>query len=295
VGFFQVYWVKFRRKGPVVGGLYRFIRHPQYAGWAIFGLGMAIFWSRMIVWIMHVSMLFVYYLLAVSEEKECLRKFGASYRSYLHQTGRFFPRITHRKQADSVAPAPESVGFRFATLPILYLLTVCGVIALGLLLRPYVLSKISAKYEKDAAVVSLDAMDQGYMGSILAVAFNDPSVKAQLERADDDMNMKRLIYIVPSEWHVSELAMEPEPQHGQPHGYNPVNHGNPASYDRNRYKVLISKAIVDKNAEGKEILSKARGQKPFLLVKVDLKENRVTEIINPPKEGKYGDLPVPVF
>ncbi|MFC1824381.1 methyltransferase family protein [Thermodesulfobacteriota bacterium] len=295
IGFCQVYWAKFRRRGPVVGGLYRFIRHPQYAGWVIFGFGMSIFWSRMIVWIMYVSMLFVYYLLAASEEKECLEKYGESYSSYLLRTGRFFPRIVRKNKAYSRPLLPQTRRARISIITFLYLLVIGGTIAMGLLVRSYTLSKISAKYEKDAAVVSLASMDHGHMSSILSVALNDPLVKARLDRAHDGLHAKRLIYIVPSEWHITELAMEAETRQERRHGINPTNHGNPANFDRNRFKVLISKALVAANAEGNEILSGARGQKPLLLVKVDLKKNAVTAIETPPKQGKYGDLPVPVF
>jgi protein-S-isoprenylcysteine O-methyltransferase Ste14 len=37
ISFIQLYWAKFRKKGAVVGGLYRFIRHPQYVAWSVFG------------------------------------------------------------------------------------------------------------------------------------------------------------------------------------------------------------------------------------------------------------------
>jgi protein-S-isoprenylcysteine O-methyltransferase Ste14 len=93
ISFMHLYWAKFRKKGVVAAGLYRFIRHPQYVAWSIFGLGIAIFWSRMIVILMYISMLFVYYFLAKSEERKCMRKYGDSYRSYYQKTGRFLPRI----------------------------------------------------------------------------------------------------------------------------------------------------------------------------------------------------------
>ncbi len=42
----QVYFHKFFRRGPALGGLYRYIRHPQYLGLAATGLGLAILWPR---------------------------------------------------------------------------------------------------------------------------------------------------------------------------------------------------------------------------------------------------------
>ena len=63
----------------------------------------------------------------------------------------------------------------------------------------------------------------------------------------------------------------------------------------NLYKVLFSKAGVDGGVEVKDIISKARYQKPLLLVKLDLQTNRVIGIETPPHQGKYADVPVPIF
>lgn len=104
-----------------------------------------------------------------------------------------------------------------------------------------------------------------------------------------------MIYIMPATWHVPELAMEEKVGHDNHHGFNPTNHMNPTVTDKNNYKILISKALVDKGAEGREILSKARGQTPLLIVKIDLRKNQVGGVEKPPPRGKYGDLPVPLF
>lgn len=292
-GFWQVYWSKFRRKGAVVGGLYRLIRHPQYAGWAIFGLGMALTWSRMIVWIMYVSMLFVYYLLALREEKECLVRYGESYRSYLQRTSRFLPRLRSRS-IGSIRLLPHRRAERAAALIALYVLAIGGTIGLGFTARAHTLSEISACYEKDLAAVSLTPLSQEEIRAILDVPLNDQFVRDHLERLSDS-NAKRLVYILPSGWGIPELGVEGEGRGRRDHGFNPTNHGNPSNFDRNRYNVLISKAIVQKDVEGKDILSKARGQVPLLLIKVDLKEGRVTDLSTHPEHSRYGDLPVPVF
>jgi len=295
VGFCQIYWAKFRRKGVVAGGLYRIIRHPQYAGWTLFGLGMAIFWSRMIVLIMYVSMLFVYYLLAIIEERECLKRYGDSYQSYLQRTGRFLPRIRMKNSIKPKHFLPQGGPARIAILIGIFFLSIGGTICLGFFVRAHTLSEISTSYERDAAVVALTPMGEANINSIINVSLGNQSVRTQLETLNNPSNRKRLIYIVPSEWRISELGMEDEVGHGHHHGFNPTNHGNPTTFDRNRYKVLVSEAVVDQDVEGKGILSQARRQKPLLLVHVDLKENRVTNIETVPKQSKYGDLPVPIF
>jgi len=290
VGFGQVYWAKFRRKGPVVGGLYHFVRHPQYAGWAVFGFGMALAWSRMIVWIMYVSMLFVYYLLALREEKECLR-FGEGYRSYLERTGRFLPRLRGRRKGSETFP-PQRRG-RAASLLVLYALAIAGTVGLGFVARAHTLGRISGYYEKDLAVVSLTPLAQEDIRAIIDMTFSNLIAGDQLACLSDS-GSKRLVYILPSEWGVPELGIEREGGK-RGHGYNPTNHGNPSIFDRNRYSVLISNAVVSPEAEGKEILSKLRGQVPLLLLKVDLKKGCVTDFSTHTGRGRYGDLPVPVF
>ena len=143
IGFVQIYWAKLRKKGAIVGGLYRFVRHPQYAALSISGLGMALFWSRMIVIITYVSMLFVYYFLAKAEEGECLRKYGVGYRAYLEKTGRFLPRFGSRKMDHPRKILPQKGTKRIAAFMIIYLVTIFCIIELGLWLRSYSLSKIS--------------------------------------------------------------------------------------------------------------------------------------------------------
>ena len=92
VGFAQVYWSKLTGKTNVEAGLYRHIRHPQYAALAILGLGTTIYWSRFLVLMAYVSMMFVYYFLARHEEEVCLAKFGTVYRDYRERTGMFLPK-----------------------------------------------------------------------------------------------------------------------------------------------------------------------------------------------------------
>jgi len=295
ISFIQLYWAKFRKKGVVVGGLYRFIRHPQYVAWSLFGLGIAIFWSRMIVILMYISMLFVYYLLAKSEERECLEKYGDSYRSYYQKTGRFLPRINKNMPDHPREILPPKGVKRSGALITVYLFTLICTIALGLFVRSYSLSKISSGTWDNAAVISTVSMGKNQMTEIVSMAVNDTEVKHLLGQIVDPASTRQLIYIVPLGWQIPELAMEPEPAGQRHHGFNPTSHGNSTDFDRHLYKVLISKAGVDIGVAGKDIISKARYQKPLLLVKLNLQGNRVIGIETPPDQGKYADVPVPLF
>ena len=295
VGFIQIYGAKLLRKGLVLGGLYRYIRHPQYMGWAIFGLGMAIAWSRMIVLIMYVSMLFVYYLLAKSEERECLNKYGESYRAYLQKTGRFLPKFNRNKLDNRKNLLPEKGTKRVAALIAIYLVTIFCVVQLGMWLRSYSISNISYLGEKDAAVISTVSMNPSQMRMILSIVNDNEKAVDELNATMDSEKVKRLVYIVPLEWRISELAMEVEGEGHRGHGFNPTTHGNTMRFNSHLYKVLFSEAVVDHGVEGKEIILKARRQKPILLVKVDTSKRRVIGVEKPPREGKYKDVPVPLF
>jgi cbb3-type cytochrome oxidase subunit 3 len=90
VGWRQIY----RGHGQLVrAGLYRRIRHPQYAGFFLFLLGSSINWPTLVTLLMLPVLLVVYYRLAKQEEAEALLQFGDEYRRYQATSGMFWPRI----------------------------------------------------------------------------------------------------------------------------------------------------------------------------------------------------------
>jgi protein-S-isoprenylcysteine O-methyltransferase Ste14 len=95
VGFilsaFQLYYAKLRRRGLVASAFYRRIRHPQYLFLAIAGLGLLIVWPRFILLIAYINMLWLYYLLARSEERRMEARYGESYRKQTRRTWMFLP------------------------------------------------------------------------------------------------------------------------------------------------------------------------------------------------------------
>ena len=104
---FQVYLGKLLKKGPAVRGLYRIIRHPQYAGLALAALGLAIMWPRFLTLALLGVMLFLYYILARDEERRMTNRFGEGYKSYMERTGMFWLRF--RKGNERVEPPPSLV------------------------------------------------------------------------------------------------------------------------------------------------------------------------------------------
>jgi protein-S-isoprenylcysteine O-methyltransferase Ste14 len=93
----RVYAGKVLGWGPAEKGFYRALRHPQYTGLAVLGLGLAVLWPRFIVLAMLGIMLVLYYFLARNEEERMLARYGEGYAEYLRRTGMFVPRRLESK------------------------------------------------------------------------------------------------------------------------------------------------------------------------------------------------------
>jgi protein-S-isoprenylcysteine O-methyltransferase Ste14 len=81
-------------KKLVVGGPYRFVRHPLYAGNFLIGLGFTIAANALFPWlVLGYSGLFAlqYGLFVRLEEEELARKFGEEHRAYAARVPAFFP------------------------------------------------------------------------------------------------------------------------------------------------------------------------------------------------------------
>ncbi len=73
------------------GGLYKYVRHPQYTGFFLFLLGSMINWPTLMTMLTLPLLWFVYLKLAKSEEEDAITEFGDNYREYMDRTGRFLP------------------------------------------------------------------------------------------------------------------------------------------------------------------------------------------------------------
>lgn len=97
VGIFIQGWRELHRARKesrlVVDGLYGFVRHPQYTGLflGLFGEGV-VHWPTLFSVLLFPVIVFVYYLLARSEEKKVIDEFGDEYRSYQQRVPMFIPR-----------------------------------------------------------------------------------------------------------------------------------------------------------------------------------------------------------
>jgi protein-S-isoprenylcysteine O-methyltransferase Ste14 len=114
----QVYTHKFLRKGTALKGLYSVIRHPQYAGLGIAGIGLSILWPRFLVVVLWLVMILLYYLLSKDEERRMLRQYPDTYRTYMEDTGMFMPKKIERRLAPSSSGGKAAVFIAFAAITI---------------------------------------------------------------------------------------------------------------------------------------------------------------------------------
>jgi len=81
-----------RAKGELVtGGMYAYVRHPQYSALFLVMTGMLLQWPTLISILMFPVLVFVYYRLSKREEEEMIKTFGDEYISYFGRTPMFVP------------------------------------------------------------------------------------------------------------------------------------------------------------------------------------------------------------
>ena len=87
-----------RKHTLVLQGPYRWIRHPFYDSAALLMMAISLIAAN---WFLFVTGVAVFCLLIIrtrTEEENLVARFGASYRTYMEQTGRFFPRTGMRRR-----------------------------------------------------------------------------------------------------------------------------------------------------------------------------------------------------
>lgn len=88
-------WVKiyFADGHLVSSGVYRLMRHPQYAGIFLVILGQLIHWPTILTLLLSPFIVAVYIRLAQREERHLLERFGNAYRDYRKGVPMFVPRL----------------------------------------------------------------------------------------------------------------------------------------------------------------------------------------------------------
>ncbi len=73
----------------VHNGVYRIVRHPQYVGYTLLVVGLAVINPHTVTLILAVAAAVLFYVQAVSEERFCEAAFGREYHAYARAVPRF--------------------------------------------------------------------------------------------------------------------------------------------------------------------------------------------------------------
>ena len=82
-----------RRNALATSGPYARIRHPQYVAFVLILLGFLLQWPTLLTLVMFPILLVMYGRLAVTEEAEMRKQFGADFDAYAARTPRFLPSL----------------------------------------------------------------------------------------------------------------------------------------------------------------------------------------------------------
>jgi protein-S-isoprenylcysteine O-methyltransferase Ste14 len=199
----QVYFHKFFRRGPALGGLYRWIRHPQYLALGATGLGLAILWPRFLTIVLWAIMVGLYYLLARDEERRMVNQFGDRYREYMARTGMFLPRGLERA-ADRL-PLPRSPGLRS-----LFGFVLLVVVAVGgaFALRFYTIARLPLWSEGRVTAMTILPRDSIMLEHRMADVLNLADVKSRLDQSSGPI----LVYLIPQQYVMQGMIADTGPQ-----------------------------------------------------------------------------------
>ena len=310
----QVYYHKFTRKGVAFRGLYAYIRHPQYLGLGLTGLGLAILWPRFLVVALWAVMVALYYFLARDEERRMLRQFGDDYGQYLDRTGRFLPKAVE-------AALGKLLPFRSALLRaalVLVFLMVCTVGG-AFALRSYTVSRLPLWSNGSVIALAILPEDSGKlehrMGSVLEI----PEIRARLEGQSGpflvyfmpkDYVMQGMIADTGGEWQlykrhhtlamISDWLFHPfrhlEAGHATLHpGMGSGMEGGAATNDRVRRMIFLRVETSNGQPDPAGLFGINARRSPLFVADVEIPDLVLQEVHDLPPATGWGRVPTPIF
>ncbi len=303
----QVYSNKLRRRGAALKGLYSVIRHPQYAGLAAAGAGLAILWPRVLVVVLWLAMALVYYALAKDEERRMLAEYPETYREYMAGTGMFLPARVER------AIFPSGAAGRAAFFVLLCALALGG--AFGL--RAYTIRHLPLWSDGGSvAVLAIDPSDMPMLEHRMSTLLASPEISQRLVPGERylayfiprDYIMQGLIADTGGDWRlykqhhamgmITDWILHPFAHLSG--GHHMMHHGGPQAPEQGMGGQTVRR-IIFLQIEGVasddpyDLLSIGAQRTPRFMADVEVHEAEILEIRDLPSDTGWGSVPTPVF
>jgi protein-S-isoprenylcysteine O-methyltransferase Ste14 len=193
----QVYGGKILRRGPAKWGFYAIVRHPQYAALAMAALGMSIMWPRFLTLALFAVMLFLYYLLGVSEENRMLSRFGESYQEYVNRMGMFVPKPIERIFIGNNHVRKPLTFAKGAMILITLLIIIIGG---GFVLRSYTIHHLPLSNINGIDVLTITKDDNVNAHDLIPALLADSSISAKLQPIINSNGHRVLVYFIPVDY-----------------------------------------------------------------------------------------------
>ncbi len=306
-GAVQVYTAKLRKRGVVSGGLYATVRHPQYLGLAVAGLGLLLYWPRFIILVLYLTMLLVYYLLARDEERRMTARFGDGYRAYAATRPMFLP---WRRGRGIVGWRLEAWRSGAAAAGIVFGLTLVGSLGAAAWLRVYSKTQLTTVRAANVLAISMTGGNATTLFRRLEAALGDREVQQRLQQHPATHGL--VAYVLPQDYMMQHLIAdlgEHEAHHGgrnssgllaalghlgEMYALKPLrqlSQGAGSSRQRIIFTMAATPAgqpVPVERALAVEVLR-------YPLFFVDLDGPAVTMTMDTPPRHAWGSIPVPAF
>ena len=286
VGAFQVYRAKLTKRGAVTGGVYRFVRYPQYTVLIVASLGLLLVWPRFLVLFATVAVIFAYVALARLEERQCLARFPG-YAAYRERTGMFVP-ASWTAWLPALPLHTTSRWARTASWVGAFVATAALATLLALGVRQLTIASLHTHRTAEATYLAVAEIAGDDLARVATIAEAAPAARIALDRLPGDAAV--LAYVLPTGMYVSEVPMHLPP--GETFGHTVPRDADPA-----RWKIVFTQAVFagDDRPADVDVLGKAVNKHPLVEVHVNLASGTVEATHPPPERAYYDGRQVPVF
>jgi len=317
----QVYLGKLLKKGMASKGFYTIIRHPQYLGLGLAGLGLAIMWPRFLTLVLFAIMLFLYFVLAKDEERRMINRLGEAYITYLDRTGMFLPRLIEKA---FIRREGATQTLRLGRTIVILLALLIVIVGGGFILRAYTVHHLALEQVENVDVVAITKEDLVPARELLSSVIRDPVVASKLELVQNHNGHRLLAYFIPidyvmqgmiadtgGEWKlfeqhktigmITEYIFHPFAHltEGHAHHHPGMQAHNPSMHDSPAMKRRI--IFIEVSTGSGELKSPFDDfdinstRKPLFFVDVHLHTGEILHVQDTPAGSGWGTVPTPMF